>query len=83
MFFRLLLSAGLCLALNVRPSEAQGSGSAIRNPELGDPGPKVTHVGRVKPTRARAAAIARTDRQGAGTENGNQPDRAEAGGGGR
>jgi len=50
---------------------------AGRNPIDGDPGSQT-----VNPHRT-AKEWARADRQGPGTENGNQPDRAEAGGGAR
>ena len=79
MSMKVLLAAGLALALAPGLAAAQTSGPATtRNPVLGDPGTKTT-----KRVRPNAAAMARADKQPPGTENGNQPDRAAAGGGGR
>ena len=59
----------------------------VRSPNQGDPVAQPTPPRpRRTTTRAattRAANSARTDRQAPGTENGNQPDRAMAGGGAR
>ena len=51
--------------------------SASRNPILGDPGSRTVNP------HWTAQQWAQADRQNPGTMNGNQPDRAEAGGGGR
>ncbi len=50
--------------------------AVTRNSVQGDPGAKP--VARRRPN---AKALARSDKQAPGTENGNQPDRASAGGG--
>ena len=71
----LCLGTGAAIAQTAPPSTTEVS----RNPVLGDPG--TTHAHRVKQTTRRAKAIAHSDKQPAGTENGNQPDRAAAGGG--
>ncbi len=84
MILRTALSLGLLCSLMGGAAYAQSNPGApavtsdTRNPMLGDPG--------VKPaprTKPKAAALARADKQPPGTENGNQPDRASAGGGGR
>ena len=78
MFAKFILATGLMLGLSSGLASAQTAGPATtRNPVLGDPG--------TKPSSARpsAAAVSRADKQPPGTQNGNQPDRAAAGGGGR
>jgi hypothetical protein len=88
MWTKYLLCAGLLLGLQTGAAFAQApaSGDATtptpttRNPVLGDAGtPTPRH--RVRNTHKRAAAIAKSDKQPPGVENGNQPDRAAAGGG--
>ncbi len=79
MLSKLTQSIGVCLVLIAAIPSVQAAEIGTRNPELGDPGPKPTHMHRVKQTSARAARIARSDKQGPGTENGNQPDRAMSG----
>ena len=78
MRFKFLVATSLLLGLSSGLAVAQTSTTApTRNPVLGDPGstnPK---------TRPSAAAEAKADKQPPGTENGNQPDRAAAGGGSR
>ncbi len=54
-----------------------------RNPMLGRPGSSSQPATNRPSASARAAAAARADKQPPGTENGNQPDRAAAGGGAR
>ena len=66
-----MLGGGVALA------QAPASGPAVtRNSVQGDPGVKP-----VPRRRPNAKALARSDKQAPGTENGNQPDRASAGGG--
>ena len=83
MSVKWLLAISLLGSLAGPPVHAQSTPTATdavgspRNPNLGDPGAKP------KRPRRSAAAIARSDKQPPGTENGNQPDRASAGGGGR
>ncbi len=73
----LFVSAGAALAQ--APASGQASTpAATRNPITGDPGTKP-----VPPRKPNAKALARADKQAPGTENGNQPDRAAAGGGSR
>ena len=66
-------------------SAAAQTAPTTRNPVLGDPGvtpPPAVH--RLRHRRhAAAVAASNADKQPAGTENGNQPDRASAGGGAR
>ncbi len=68
-----LLAAGAAQAQTPAPP----SSATARNPVMGDPGNKPA------PRRPNARALARADKQPSGTENGNQPDRASAGGGSR
>ena len=81
MSLKHILTIGLVLGLSPLAVSAQPATTAdapVRSPVQGDPV--------VKPTvhhRTRAAAMARADKQPPGTENGNQPDRAAAGGGAR
>ena len=93
MRIKLLAYAPLALGLALAPAMAQTATTTdptpvapntttTRNPVLGDPGSSTTRRA-VRPTTRRAQAIARADKQPAGTENGNQPDRASAAGGGR
>ncbi len=78
MRVKFLLATGLALGLSSGLAAAQTSGSStVRNPVLGDPG---TTKAKARPS---AAASAKADKQPPGTENGNQPDRAAAGGGAR
>ena len=89
------LAAGLMTGLCIGSGNAQtGSGAAapatggdappVRNSTLGDPGVKpARRMRRTPETTARAHQEAVQDQQPPGTENGNQPDRAAAGGGGR
>ena len=83
----LLATALFCSVAGTTIAHAQSTtapvtGSISRNPVLGDPGPRDVRT-RAKPTASRAQDISRGDKQPAGTMNGNQPDRASAGGGGR
>lgn len=78
MRVKFLLAAGLMLGLGSGFAVAQTSGSSTtRSPVLGDPGAKRSTA------RPSAAAAAKADKQPRGTEDGNQPDRAAAGGGAR
>ncbi|MGI4976825.1 MAG: hypothetical protein ACRYG6_07765 [Janthinobacterium lividum] len=82
MSVRTLLAVALALGLGSGPAWAQTTAPAtgthvVRDPVLGTRG---KHARRVQPS---AEAEAKADRQPPGTENGNQPDRAAAGGGGR
>lgn len=78
MSVKFLLAAALGLGLASGPAVAQTAAQTVtRDPVLGT---KTRHVARAKPS---AAAVARGDKQPLGTENGNQPDRAAAGGGAR
>lgn len=85
MYSKVALALGLALVfaspIAFAPDAAAQAAPDVRNPVLGDPGPVKPRT-RVKQTPARAAAIAKSDKQGPGTENGNQPARAAAGGGG-
>lgn len=74
----MLLKCTLAIGLILSPAFAFAQSTPTRNPVQGDPVVKP-----VKPHRGRAATIARSDKQPPGTENGNQPDRALAGGGSR
>ncbi len=74
MLSKYVLAVGLMLS----PVLALAQSAPARSSVQGDPVVKP-----VKPHRNRAAAAARADKQTAGTENGNQPDRAQAGGGSR
>ena len=78
MRFKSLFTVGLLLGLSSGLATAQtASPEPTRNPVLGDQG---TSNPRTRPS---AAAESRADKQPPGTENGNQPDRAAAGGGSR
>lgn len=78
MSVKFLLAISLAFGLSSGLAYAQTSGSAtVRNPISGDPGTKPSRV------RPSAAAVSKADKQPPGTENGNQPDRAAAGGGAR
>ena len=82
MSMRNLLAAALALGLASGAASAQTAAPAagtqvVRDPILGTRG---KHVRKARPS---AEALAKADRQPPGTENGNQPDRAAAGGGGR
>ena len=86
MMTRIMLAAGLVASLGTATAYAQASqtgpaqttpqtrmtvqGNSDRSPTLGDPGPRTR---RIRP--------APVDRPGPTSENGNQPDRSEAGGG--
>ncbi len=75
----------LCLSVGTAAAQAgAGAGAPVtaapdavapRNPNLGD---RV-----VKPRRAPPRSVAAQDKQPPGIQNGNEPDRASAGGGGR
>ena len=82
MSVKLLWATALVFSLSGGLAFAQISGDQTsRSPVMGDPvhkaQPKLSSASR------RAANIARSDKQAPGTENGNQPDRAAAGGGAR
>jgi hypothetical protein len=82
MSVKLLRATALIFGLSSSLAFAQTSGGqTTRNPVLGDP----VHKPQNRTSRAanRAANIAKSDKQPPGTENGNQPDRAAAGGGAR
>ena len=81
MSVKLLWATALVFGLSSGLALAQTSGDQARSPVTGDSVQK----GKDKTSRAsrRAANIARSDKQAPGTENGNQPDRASAGGGAR
>ena len=85
MHIRTAFAAALLVGMVAGPVFAQSAAGAgdtgDRSPTQGDPGASPQQH-RVKQTRARAVAIAKRDKQPAGTTNGNQPDRASAGGGG-
>ena len=74
----MLLKYALAVGLLLSPMLALAQPTPTRNAVQGGPVTKP-----VKPQRSRAAAAARADKQPSGTENGNQPDRAQAGGGSR
>lgn len=75
--FRLVLVAALGLS-----SAAMAQTPPVRSPVSGDPVAQAPKPVQPKPL-SRAARNAQADKQPPGTENGNQPDRASAGGGGR
>ena len=82
MSVKLLWAAALVFSLSGGLALAQTAGDqTARSPVTGD----AVHKSQSRIGRAsrRAANIARSDKQAPGTENGNQPDRASAGGGGR
>lgn len=81
MSVKLLWATALVFGLSSGLAFAQTSGDQTRSPVTGDSVQK----GKDKMSRAsrRAAASARSDKQAPGTQNGNQPDRASAGGGAR
>ncbi len=73
-----LFAIGLLVGLGSGLAVAQTSApEPTRNPVLGDPGTKNPSA------RPSAAAESKADKQPRGTEDGNQPDRAAAGGGAR
>ena len=79
---KLLWATALVFSLSGGLAVAQtGADQVTRNPVTGDR----VHKAQPRPSSAsrRAANIARSDKQAPGTENGNQPDRASAGGGAR
>ena len=79
---KLLWATALALGLSSGLAFAQSSGDqSARSPVMGD----AVHKAQPRTSRAsrRAANIARSDKQAPSTENGNQPDRASAGGGAR
>ncbi len=83
MSVKLLWATALVFSLSSGLAVAQTSDDqATRSPTMGDPVHKAPRH-RVSRASRRAAAIARSDKQAPGTENGNQPDRASAGGGAR
>ena len=78
MSIKFLLAAALALGVGSGAALAQTSGPATtRSPALGDKGNQPSTA------RPSAKALAKADKQPPGTENGNQPDRAAAGGGAR
>ena len=79
---KLLWATVLIFSLSSGLAFAQISGDqTTRSPVAGDPVHKTqSRAGRAS---RRAANIARSDKQAPGPENGNQPDRASAGGGAR
>lgn len=78
MSVKFLLAAALTLSVGSGAAFAQTSAPApTRNPVLGDKGSQPSTA------RPSAKAVAKADKQPPGTENGNQPDRAAAGGGAR
>ncbi len=78
MRYKSLFAIGLLLGLSSGLAAAQTTAPGpTRNPVLGDPGTKNPSA------RPSAAAEAKADKQPRGTEDGNQPDRAAAGGGAR
>ena len=78
MRYKFLVATSLLLGLSSGLAAAQtASPEPARNPVLGDPG---TTNSKARPS---AAAEAKADKQPRGTEDGNQPDRAAAGGGAR
>ena len=83
MSVKILLAATLALGLGSGLASAQTAGTqttghrTTRDPILGT---KVRHAPKA---RSSAESEADADKQPPGTENGNQPDRAAAGGGGR
>ena len=82
MSVKLLWAMALVFGLSGGLALAQTSGDqTTRSPVMGDS----VHKAQPRASRAsrRAANIARSDKQAPGTENGNQPDRAAAGGGAR
>ena len=82
MSVKLLWAVALVFSLSSGLAFAQISGDqTTRSPVMGNPVPKSQT--RVSRASRRAANIARSDKQAPGTENGNQPDRASAGGGAR
>ena len=74
LFVGLLLSAG--------SSAAMAQTAPARSPVNGDAVTQTAKPVRPRPA-TRAARDAQADKQPPGTENGNQPDRAQAGGGAR
>ena len=92
MLAKSVASFGVLCALCIGSANAQSTtappvnppdtATPARNPVLGDPAP-APDVVRTPDTPARAAGDAKADKQAPGTQNGNQPDRAAAGGGGR
>lgn len=79
MSTRLALTTGLFIGMSAGLALAQTAPSnTSRNPVQGDPGLHSTSS-----ASTRAAEEAKADKQPPGTENGNQPDRAAAGGGAR
>lgn len=84
------LLSGLCIgSANAQTGSDSTGPSAVgssltRNPALGDPIARSKRRARRSHNETvRAHNEAVQDKQGPGTENGNQPDRASAGGGGR
>jgi hypothetical protein len=82
MSVKLLWATALVFGLSSGLAFAQISGDqTTRSPVTGDPVQKTKKT--MSRASRRAANIARSDKQAPGTENGNQPDRASAGGGAR
>ncbi len=78
---KLLWATALAFGLSSGLAFAQSGDQTSRSPVTGDSVHKPQH--RASSASRRAANIARSDKQPPGTENGNQPDRAAAGGGAR
>ncbi len=81
MLRTLALLAGISVGLS--PMVAAAQAPPARSAIEGDPVAKPQPPSRTQRATQRAAKLSRADKQPAGTENGNQPDRASAGGGGR
>jgi hypothetical protein len=73
-----LIALMLTIGAGSAMAQTSPSPSPLRSPVSGDP---VLHSAK-RPTTT-AARAAQADKQPPGTENGNQPDRAQAGGGSR
>ncbi len=78
---KLLWATALAFVLSSGLAFAQNGDQTARSPVTGDSVRKTQNS--MSRASRRAANIARSDKQAPGTENGNQPDRASAGGGAR
>ena len=90
MLAKFVLSLALLASIGIGSAHAQSTTSPVtppdtaapaRNPVQGDPAP-IPDAVRTPDSSTRAAGAAEADKQPAGTENSNQPDRAAAGAGG-
>ena len=81
MSVKLLWAVTLVFGLSSGLAFAQSGDQTTRSPITGDSVHKAQN--RTRSASRRAANLARSDKQAPGTENGNQPDRASAGGGAR